>query len=67
MLKPEQIPHEAMRAFYEQMAVTINPREAIAAALSAWPGVVERTSGVNGEIKSRRLILPLTTQENGDE
>lgn len=66
MLKPEQIPHEAMKAFYEQMAITINPREAVAAALNAWPGWEGSWTG-DGDTLRRTIILPLPTQdpENG--
>ena len=61
MLKPEQIPHEAMKAFYEQMAVTINPREAILAALKAWPGA-HGANQIDGVMTP--LILPATEKQD---
>lgn len=64
MLKPEQIPQEAMKAFYEQMAITINPREAVVAALNAWPEM--QTGSDDGGMTLSGVYLPLTTQEPGE-
>jgi len=71
-IKPENVPevvwHTAMSTYHK----TIKKRpgsawqEAIAAALSAWPGAfrndMEEAAGVR-----RRIILPLPTQENGND
>ena len=42
-------------------------REALAAAINAWPGAVWRESGVGREIVSRRIVLPLPPEKETSE
>ena len=75
MIKPEQIPHSAMNALLLALRQRRGGKEAIAAALSAWPGMkLENLCGwvMDGPDlpyveEAASLILPLPTQENGDD
>ena len=64
MIKPEQIPDEvvkaAHRAFYAEKPCGF--REALAAALAAWPG----NWYVDAVDFDAKLILPLTQENNND-
>ena len=71
MLKPEQVPNEAIREAMQKFLWHMNEEETpvgeawsiiIAAAINAWPGAAERRSW-DGSIG--RIILPLS-QENTD-
>lgn len=76
MIKPEQVPDAVLNAaaksipevdmedYSQYWSETL--RVAIAAALSAWPGV-RNPMRVNGLQSESWLELPLPTQENGDD
>lgn len=55
MLKPEQIPPDAMYAAWKAMNAGMTLNEAIAAAINAWPGMEIETVFVEEDY----LILPL--------
>lgn len=55
MLKPEQIPPDAMYAAWKAMNAGMTLNEAIAAALNAWPGAEIETVFV----EENYLILPV--------
>ncbi len=61
MIKPEQIPPDAMYAAWKAFNAGMTINDAIAAAINAWPGVYEY-KGREGQ----SLSLPLT-QENNDD
>lgn len=63
MLKPEQVPIEAMNAFNAALLHGESYDEAIAAAINAWPG--KKPCWHDGEIPTA-FILPLP-QDSGDE
>jgi hypothetical protein len=60
MLKAEQIPDEVAQALIATLhgKPGLPYREAIAAAINAWPGSSVRTHGYDGYL-STRIILPL--------
>ena len=67
-IKPEQVPEEVWRALGKELGF-IQHRDAyctaIAAALSAWPGM--RHDQMAHEAEPKSIILPLPPQENSDE
>ena len=73
MIKPEQVPKEAiaeLRAFMNSCDCDDCVSAAIAAALSAWPGmeyVFRQPTRYSVCYSKPALILPLPPQENSDE
>lgn len=73
MLKAEQVPKEvALRVCDDRMTLD-EARFLVAAALNAWPGMEERTSGRHphgiggpGEVVTRRIILPITEKQKAE-
>lgn len=67
MIKPEQVPLEVMQAYYDALAETSLGTAAIAAAISAWPGM-EHMTGETGSAtqdgEREHIILPLTETPN---
>ena len=71
MLKPEQVPDEAMNALLMALRLRKGGKEAIAAAINAWP---EKRSDCDRRVSEKWigvrefpvLILPLP-QDAGDE
>lgn len=68
MLRPEQVPeavvYEVFRRF--EMGTKREAAKAIAAAISAWPGMSTRLADtVNVEPRVRQLILPLQEPSDG--
>ena len=67
MITRDQIPPDAMYAAWKAMNAGMTLNDAIAAALSAWPGVVLYPPDVlDDTINPTRIILPLP-QEASDE
>ena len=64
MIKPEQVPPEAMNALLQALRQRRGGREAIAAALNAWPGMHILTYSHLGE--SDVVRLPLTQEKTDD-
>ena len=64
MIKPEQVPFEALEAFIRSWTAEPDALKAIAAALSAWPGMATYSAGMNGPYPY--IILPLPPQEASD-
>lgn len=70
-MKPENVPEPVWQTAMSTYHKTIKKRpgsawqEAIAAALSAWPGI--QTGSDDGGMTLSGIYLPLPTQENGDE
>lgn len=62
MIKPEQVPDEAMNALLMALRIRKGGKDAIAAAINAWPGMEIEMVGESDDF----LILPLS-QEVGDE
>lgn len=61
MLKAEQVPDEAYRAWREAFFSDSGGRAAIAAAINAWPGIeIEMVF-----MEEDYLILPLPTEKLG--
>ena len=74
MLKPEQVPNEAIREAMQKFLWHMNEEETpvgeawsivIAAAINAWPGII-RIQETNGLHQECWLQLPLQ-REGGDE
>lgn len=65
MLKPEQIPPDAMYAAWKAMNAGMTLNDAIAAAINAWPGMIEAMRGSSMSLRPQ-IILPLP-QEPSDE
>lgn len=65
MIKPEQVPPDAMYAAWKAMNAGMTLNDAIAAALNAWPGMATYSAGMNGPYPY--IILPLPKQEVSDE
>ena len=64
MLKPEQIPPDAMYAAWKCMNAGMTLNDAIAAALNAWPGMHIGAPWVIGVPNAPSIILPLTEKPN---
>ena len=69
MINPEQVPDEVVAAAREawlrsDVSAKEDWRASIAAALNAWPGM---KACEEDDLGPACLILPLTTQEGGDE
>jgi hypothetical protein len=63
MLKFNQIPDEVRAAFYEAYwKDDLSDQEALAAAINAWPGIIEKQANENLLLANLNpaLILPLT-------
>ena len=60
MIKPENVPDEVWSAFHEAVLRYGYKPQAIAAALNAWPGMIEDVG------RPPNIILPLP-QEASDE
>ena len=60
MIKPEQIPPDAMYAAWKAMNAGMTLNDAIAAAINAWPKTLWDYTREDGT----RLILPLTETSN---
>lgn len=59
MLKPEQVPPDAMYAAWKAINAGMTLNDAIAAAINAWPGMrLGKYRDVAGP--ADRIILPLT-------
>lgn len=71
MIKPEQVPYDAVRAAYEAWAggggnsVLSAMERAIAAALNAWEGASHEQDQLGGNW--HRLILPLPQEASDAE
>lgn len=67
MLKAEQVPDEVFEAFQKAWAVTstLSTKECLAAAINAWPEMVERFFP-NDPTREPGIFLPLPKQE-GEE
>lgn len=71
MIRTEQIPDEVVEAAYQRL-YTMRPediRASIAAALAAWPGLVEYRGGWEPVVHNNRkphLILPLPQEARDD-
>ena len=67
MIRPEQVPNEVADALWQAICDKpgIEPKKAIAAALSAWPG--KDIVGYGPPFYGIDLILPLPPQEASDE
>lgn len=63
MIKPEQVPLSILPAYSKALGENGDPRHAIAAALSAWPGMFATDSW--DQVES--LILPLPTEASDDQ
>jgi hypothetical protein len=64
MIKPEQIPDEAVDAMLESIGsffCRAQARAALTAGLAAWPGMECRPT-----FTPSRIILPLTQENNND-
>lgn len=61
MIKPEHVPDEATNALLMALRLRKGGKEAIAAAINAWPGMECRPT-----FGPSRVILPLS-QDAGDE
>lgn len=75
MLKPEQVPNEAIREAMQKFLWHMNEEETpvgeawsiiIAAAINAWPGVYANGLQKGWKHYTPALILPLPPQENPD-
>ena len=75
MIKPEQVPNEVVWKLHDKLWKHGGPsvdeaRKAIAAALSAWPGMKTETtfwSNADGAGCGRHVLsLPLPSQEDSD-
>ena len=66
MIKPEQVPIEAMNALLHALRLRKGGKEAIAAALNAWEGAMFSNFPEDDKVRVE-LILPLPPQENSDE
>lgn len=67
MIKPEQVPHSAMNALLLALRRREGGKEAIAAALNAWPGMTMLGPHSSGHGRSEpALILPLPTEASDD-
>ena len=64
MLKAEQVPDEAYRAWREAFFSDSGGRAAIAAAINAWPGMHEAKSD---RLNCQIIILPLPKENNNAE
>ena len=63
MIRPEQVPKEVADALWQAICDKpgIEPKKAIAAALSAWPGMSQLEENDSASIREMAaLILPLT-------
>lgn len=65
MIKAEQIPDEAYKAWQNALFSDKGGKAAIAAAINAWPGMREARNGSSASLNPH-IILPLT-QESGNE
>ena len=65
MLKADQIPDEAMNALLRALQLRKGGREALAAALNAWPNATT-TSWFENSVRKAVLNIPLP-QEVSDE
>ena len=65
MLKAEQVPDEAYRAWREAFFSDSGGRAAIAAAINAWPGIEVRQM-YSGWARMQSIILPLPTENSND-
>lgn len=57
MIKPEQVPIEAVKAFIRAEDQERTAEEIIAAAINAWPG---------GNEKHSLILLPMPQEKNDD-
>ena len=67
MIKPEQVPDAVVDALLDPSNVGCSWKEAIAAALNAWPGAYQ-TTGYNTYFENLfdHVVIPLP-QENSDD
>ena len=72
MLKPEQVPYDAVRAAYAAWAggggnnVLSAMENAIAAALNAWPGMYTDDETMYGKVIGKTIFLPLPTEASDE-
>lgn len=67
MLKPEQVPHAAMNALLLALRQRRGGKEAIAAALNAWPEARLIRNALSNSPKYIKLPVEGLTQEDGDD
>ena len=63
MIKPEQIPPDAMYAAWKAMNAEMTLNDAIAAAIKAWPGIHHYVPNAE-PYYGKHIILPLTETSN---
>lgn len=69
MLKPEQIPPDAMYAAWKAMNAGMTLNEAIAAAINAWPGMEYDPGALVADAyrDPGKIILPLPKENTNAE
>lgn len=63
MIKTQQIPAEVVKAIENMCGHDVAPAEIIAAALNAWPGMMERHWPNDPRCLDPELILPLQQEK----
>lgn len=66
MINPEVVPHAAMNALLLALRQRRGGKEAIAAAMNAWPGMHHYEPNAE-PYYGKHLILPLPPQEKRDD
>ena len=66
MIKPEQIPNEAVVALKTALSHLASAREAIADAINSWPGAYQNTDFAMVKIRKGEIILTVPQEKNDD-